>query len=78
MKPRHRKLSKLQRQLFEQVKAVLPASIAAIENQTQAENLESHIWRMRTGGLISDQEYQTYLASIKQKYIDNGWQQPTT
>ena len=78
MKPRHRKLSKHQRQLLEQVKSVLPATIAAIENQTQAENLESHIWRMRTGGLISDQEYQTYLHDIKQYYIKNGWEQPTT
>lgn len=77
MKPRHRKPSKLQRQLFEQVKAVLPATIAAIENQSQAEQMESHIWRMRTGGLISDQEYQIYLHDIKQHYIDNGWEQPT-
>ena len=78
MKLRHRKLSKHQRQLFEQVKAVLPATIAAIENQAQAEQLESHIWRMRTGGLISDQQYQFYLSAIKQHYIKNGWQQPTT
>ena len=77
MKLRHRKLSKQQRQLFEQVKAALPATIAAIENQTQAENLESHIWKMRAGGLISDQEYQTYLHDIKQHYIKNGWEQPT-
>lgn len=74
----HRKLSKLQRQLFEQVKAVLPACIAAIENQSQAEKLEEHIWQMRSGGLISDQEYQTYLHDIKQHYIKNGWEQPTT
>lgn len=78
MKTRHRKPSKLQRQLFEQVKAVLPATIAAIENQTQAEQMESHIWQMRSGGLINDQEYQTYLHDIKQHYIKNGWEQPTT
>lgn len=71
MKIRHRKLSKHQRQLFEQVKAILPAAIAAIENQTQAENLESHIWQMRTGGFISDQEYQIYLHDIKQ-HSKNG------
>lgn len=74
----HRKLSKLQRQLFDQVKAVLPASIAAIENQAQVEKLESHIFQMRSGGLISDQEYQNYLYDIKQHYIKNGWEQPTT
>lgn len=78
MKSRHRKVSKFQRQLFDQVKSVLPATIASIENQTQAEQMESHICQMRTGGLISDQEYQSYLHDIKQHYINNGWEQPTT
>ena len=64
MKIRHRKLSTMQMRLFGQVIEVLPAAIAAIENQTQAENLESHIWQMRSGGLISDQQYQTYLHDI--------------
>lgn len=77
MKTRHRKLSTMQMRLFGQVIEVLPAAIAAIENQTQAENLESHIWQMRSGGLISDQQYQTYLHDIKQHYIKNGWEQPT-
>lgn len=77
MRTQSRKLSKTQRKVFEQVKAVLPATIAAIENQAQAEQLESHIFQMRSGGLISDQEYQTYMHDIKQHYINNGWEQPT-
>lgn len=77
MKAQQRKLSKAQRKVFDQVKAVLPATIAALENQVQAERLEGYIYQMRTGGLISDQEYQNYLSDIKQHYIKNGWQQPT-
>ena len=77
MRNRHRKLTKMQQNLLGQVISVIPATIEKLENYDQANRLESHIFQMRQGGLISDQQYQTYLNDIKQKIMVNGWEQPT-
>ena len=78
MKPLHRKLSKSQRQLFDQLIEVIPEAINRLETPAQAENMESHIFRLRNGGMISDQTYQTWLNAIKEKYKENHWAPPTT
>jgi hypothetical protein len=73
---RQRKLTKMQQNVLGQVISVIPATIAKLENYDQANRLESHIFQMRQGGLISDQQYQIYLNDIKQKIMQNGWEQP--
>lgn len=78
MKPRKRKLSATQQKLFDQMIAVIPATIARLETPAQAELLESHIYKMRTGGLINDQEYNSYLSQIKEVYKENQWPMATT
>ena len=76
MRNRHRKLTKMQQNVLGQVISVIPATIEKLENYDQAYRLESYIFQMRQGGLISDQQYQTYLNVIKQKINENGWEQP--
>lgn len=76
MRNRQRKLTKMQQNVLGQVISVIPATIAKLENWDQANRLECHIFQMRQGGLISDQQYQTYLNDIKQKIMENGWEQP--
>lgn len=76
MRNRHRKMTKMQQNVLGQVISVIPATIAKLENYDQANRLESYIFQMRQGGLISDQQYQTYLNDIKQKIMENGWEQP--
>lgn len=71
-----RKLTKMQQNVLGQVISVIPATIEKLENWDQANRLESYIFQMRQGGLISDQQYQTYLNDIKQKINENGWEQP--
>lgn len=72
-KTRKRKLTKAQAQLYDQMIAVIPASIEQLESPAQAEQMESHIFRLRSGGLISDQTYQNWLNAIKEKYKENQW-----
>lgn len=74
---RQRKPSAAQQKVFDQLMTVIPEAIQRLENPAQAEQMESHIYRMRTGGMISDQTYQTWLNAIKQQYINNGWAKPT-
>lgn len=76
MRNRQRKMSKMQQNVLGQVISVIPATIAKLENYDQANRLESYIFQMRQGGMISDQQYQTYLNDIKQKIKENGWEQP--
>lgn len=78
MRTRHRKLTKMQQNVLGQVISVIPATIEKLENYEQANRLESHIFQMRQGGLISDQQYQSYLKDIKQKINENGWEQSTS
>ena len=76
MRNRHRKMTKTQQNVLGQLISVLPVTIAKLENWDQANRLENYIFQMRQGGLISDQQYQTYLNDIKQKINENGWEQP--
>lgn len=76
MRNRHRKMTKTQQNVLVQVISVIPETIAKLENWDQANRLENYIFQMRQGGLISDQQYQTYLNDIKQKINENGWEQP--
>lgn len=72
-KTRERKYSATQLKVFGQLIAVIPAAIERLESPAQAEQIESHIYRMRTAGMISDQTYQTWLNAIKEKYKENQW-----
>lgn len=76
MRNRHRKMTKTQQNVLGQFISVIPAAIAKLENYEQANRLESYIFQMLQGGLISDQQYLTYLKDIKQKIMENGWEQP--
>ena len=76
MRNRHRKMTKTQQNVLGQVISVIPATIAKLENWDQANRLENYIFQMRQGGLISDQQYQTYLNDINLKINENGWDQP--
>lgn len=78
MKLRHRKPTAAQQKVFDQLMSVIPVAIERLENPAQAEQMESHIFRMRNGGMISDQTYQTWLNAIKAKYIENQWAMPTS
>lgn len=72
-KNRKRKPSAAQQKVFEQLIAVIPAAFERLESPAQAEQIESHIYRMRTAGMISDQTYQTWLNAIKDKYKEKQW-----
>lgn len=65
---RKRKISQYQRKMFSQIISALPDLISAIHSDAQAEEMESNIWKLRTAGLISDQEYLNYLQQIMEKY----------
>lgn len=77
-KTRHRKPSAAQQKVYDQLVSSMPVSIERLESPAQAELMESHIYRMRHGGMISDQTYQTWLNAIKAKYIENQWAMPTS
>ena len=77
-KTRQRKPTAAQQKVFDQLMTAIPVTIEKLETPAQAEQMESHIYRMRTGGMISDQTYQTWLNAIKQQYIKNEWAKPTT
>lgn len=77
-KTRQRKPTAAQQKVFDQLMTVIPESIAKLETPAQAEQMESHIYRMRHGGMISDQTYQIWLNAIKLQYYKNGWAKPTT
>lgn len=74
---RKRKPTKVQLQLAEQAKAILPESIASLKSPDEAETLEGNLWKFRMSGFLSDQEYQSHLTAIKKMYEVNNWQKPT-
>lgn len=76
-KARRRKPTSAQQKVFDQLIAVIPEAINRLETPAEAENMESHIFRLRNGGMISDQMYQIWLNAIKEKYKENHWAPPT-
>ena len=78
LKTRRRKPSAAQQKVIDQVLAAIPHVLERIETQEQADQMETHIWKLRTAGQLSDQKYQEYLNAIKQIYKENNWEHPTT
>ena len=72
MRFRKRKLSPFQRQLYDQVIAVLPETIARCETSAQLEQMETHVYRLRSGGLITDREYQEFQRQILNVYLEKN------
>ena len=77
-KTRQRKPTAAQQKVYDQLMTVIPEVIERLENPAQAEQVENHIYRLRTSGMISDQTYQTWLNAIKLQYYKNEWASPTT
>lgn len=72
MRTRKRKLSAVQQKTINQVIEAIPAVIERIETQEQAEQMESHIWKLRTSGFISDRQYNIFMKNIIQCYMRNN------
>lgn len=78
MKARRRKPTAAQQAVIDMAIASIAPSIQALQTPEQAELLESYIWKFRTAGQISDQQYQAYLNDINQIYKENNWVKPIT
>lgn len=59
--------------IVQQLKKVLCESIPRIQTMDEANSLESEIYRARTNNILTDKEYQEYIAAIKDVCILQGW-----
>lgn len=59
--------------IVQQLKKVIREAIPRIQSLEEANSLESECYRARTGKILTDKEYQDYVAAIKEVCILNGW-----
>lgn len=59
--------------VVKQLKAVIRETIPKLETSEQAEQLESHIYTARKGGILSDTEYLEMKKAINKVCKVNNW-----